>query len=440
MSTGASKTLEESLSADLQSKAKLASHSEASIEQLDSGKTMDASSQKKREAPLKLLDLPETILSLIAAHLDQATLLRFAFTSTRLRPIARRSTLFSYDGTSNRTGRFLSLLEDNLELGPNVRLSAFEPIDRDRPADFQRKTAFHLFKSVAGLCPNLEELAVHHLPAVDDAATQGTLFMALSKLTKLRVLELGSMDSSSYPADAPGRPSWNPPLPSDMLLWSIAPLTELRALTAVVGGSKAASLLAKQRALPPSTGLKEVQLVLKDPVQDSDFVALAARTFPNAHRLTLTIDSNKSLTGAGLTEAFTSLSPSLLHFVLTESGPERRGTYFDPILSSKPSRFPSLSTLAINGTSISPSTLSSLPTTLIALILDLSTSPQGRDSPTPTVSTTLLDLLTNQENFLPELKSLILLGVQREKELWTRMAFKMACAKRGIEPLIAPSA
>jgi hypothetical protein len=323
-------------------------------------------------------------------------------------------------------------------LGLNVRLSAFEPIDRDRPADFQRKTAFHLFKTVAALCPDMEELAVHHLPAVNDAATQGTLFMALSKLTKLRVLELGSMDSSSYPADAPGRPSWDPPLPSDMLLWAITPLTELRSLTAVVGGSKAASLLAKQRAVPPSPALRQVQLVLKDPIQDNDFIALGARTFSNAHRITLTVDSNETLSGAGLAEAFTCLSPSLRHFVLTESGPERRGAYLDPVLSS--SRCPSLVTLAINATSFSPSTLSSLPSTLIALVLDLSTSPQGRDSPTPTVSTTLLDLLTNQEGFLPELKSLILLGVQPGKELWTRMAFKMACAKRGIEPLIAPLA
>lgn len=318
-----------------------------------------------------------------------------------------------------------------------MRLSAFEPIDRDRPADFQRKTVFHLFKSVAALCPYLEELAVHHLPAMDDAATQGTLFMALSKLTKLRVLELGSMDSSSYPADAPGRPSWNPPLPSDMLLWSIAPLTELRSLTAVVGASKAASLLAKQRAVSPSPALREVQLVLKDPIQDPEFIALGARTFPNAHRITLTVDSNKTLTGAALTSAFASFSPSLRHFVLTESGPERRGTYLDPILSS---RCPSLVTLAINATSISPSNLSALPPTLIALILDLSISPQGRQSSTPTVSTTLLDLLTNQKGYLPGLKSLILLGVRKEQEYWTRMSFKLACATRGIEPLIAPLA
>lgn len=397
------------------------------------------SAPKKRTTPPKLLDLPNSILAIIASHLDQATLLRVAATCRPLRPIARRITVFAVDGTDNRTGHLLSLLEANPHLGPEVRYVGFEPIDRAQPADFARKSAWHLFKSVAALCPNIEDLAIHHLPAVDDAATQGTLFMALSKLVKLRRLELGTLDSSSYPADKPGRPSWNPPLPVDMLLWTITPLVELRSLTAVVGPSKATSLLARQMALPPAPALEEVQLVFKGEVQDVDLITLGIRVFPHAIRLTLTIDDNPGLSGEGLTEALKSLSHALQHFILTETGKERRGTYLDDSFAA--SRCPSLLTLAINATAISPSAVAQLPSSLVALILDISTAPQGRDSgATSTVSTTLLDLLTNNEAFLPNLGSLILLGVQQEKELWTRMAFKMACAKRRIEPMIAPLA
>ena len=396
------------------------------------------SSNKKRTTPLTLLDLPNGVLALIASLIDQQTILRVALACKQLNPIARRSTFFNYDGTANRTGRFLALLEANPQLGPNVRRSAFEPIDRAQPQDFARKASFHLFKSVATLCPNLEELVIHHLPAVGDLATLGTLTMALSLLPKLRILELGSVDASAYPPDEPGRPSWNPPFPADMLLWSLSAMTQLRSLTVVVGGSRSAALLARQASEPGSLALKEVHLILKDPINDDDLVILASRTFPSLAKLSLTVDCNVNITGSGLTEAFKYLPvDTLVHFVMTETGQEHRRTYLDPFFE-KP---PPLRTLALQATSISPATVTKLPASLSTLVLDVTTARQGRDASSATVSTTLIDRLTDStDSFLPHLQSLILIGVEQEKLAWTNMAFHMACVKRGVEPIIVPLA
>lgn len=373
----------------------------------------------------RFLDLPDEVIDQIAAHLDRKSVLFLALVNRSLQPVARRNTLFSFDGTRNRSGRLLSLLEEHEDLGPSLRHAEFEPLDFLQPLEPPKKAVFHLFKQIISLCPNLQSLVIHRLP--DDVATQGPI-TGIAGLTQLKRLELGtSRPPTTNIRETVDIKVLNPAFPADLFLWTLRPLTKLRHVSAIVGKSLSAALLPKMAAAEPLRSLRTVSLTLREPIGDADVAALASRSFPNATSITVTLEDNPSITTKGMSDALQLANENLRELIVTESTNAERGTYLDDALLH--TRFPRLSTAALDLSRMSAAAVRKLPASLTTLALDVSYVEQSVSEGATSVLDALLEKLIKNEAFLPRLTTFIVIGVQKEAGLRIRLA----CAKR--EPL-----